>query len=136
MIIAPIVYSQKAFLKEGKALVCDINTEALSGGPNPFLPAGGLTYSELVQKRIANAIIYPEEAREYGWEGTVKIALHILSDGTLAYAAIKESSGYELFDQCALQTAKNLAPYSNFPSGSDLQELNVTVPIVYSLEKK
>jgi TonB family protein len=126
MITAPIVYSQKAFSKD--------NSKA-AGSASPFIPSG-ITYSELVQRRIANAIVYPEEARQYGWEGTVKLALHILSDGTLVYAAVKESSGHKLFDESALQAAKNSAPYAVFPPDSDLQELNVTVPIVYSLEKK
>jgi len=141
MVTAPIVYSQKAFSKD-LALPTNLQRNRPAGptperyrAGGPLIPDGA-AYSDLVQKRIAGAIVYPEEARQYGWEGTVKLALHILSDGTLAYAAVKESSGYDLFDESALQTAQKLAPYSNFPPGADLQELNVTVPIVYSLEKK
>ena len=33
-------------------------------------------------------------------------------------------------------TAKQLAPFLAFPSDADLQELNVTIPIVYSLDNE
>ena len=91
-------------------------------------------YVKSIQNKIANAIVYPQEAKDYGWEGTVRLGLLILSDGTLAFASVKESSGHEIFDEYALNTAKQIAPYSSFPADSQLQELNVTIPIVYSLE--
>jgi protein TonB len=89
-----------------------------------------------VQERIANTIEYPDEAREYGWEGTVKLSLLILNDGTLASSLVRESSGHETLDQAALQTAQAVAPYPDFPSESDLQELNVTVPVTFSLDQE
>lgn len=99
-------------------------------------PADIDEYVQAVQQKIAQAIIYPQEAERAGWEGTVKLSLFILSDGTLATAMIMESSGHEIFDQYTLNTARNLAPYSSFPSNVDLRELTVTIPIVYSLKKK
>jgi pilus assembly protein CpaC len=94
------------------------------------------TYIQMLQQKISQSIAYPKEAEQYGWEGTVKVGLHILNDGTLAFAMVKETSGYKLFDESALMTAKNIAPYSQFPIDSDLQELNITIPIVYSIQKK
>jgi TonB family protein len=94
-----------------------------------------VTYIQSLQDSIAQRIVYPEKARRYGWEGTVKLALHLFRDGTLASASIRESSGYELFDEEALNLVKNLAPYSAFPSEAALQELTVTVPIVYNLDQ-
>lgn len=131
IVTIPIVYSQKAALQEG---VCEPSVQVDdNAAARVFLP-GGMAYSEMIQKRLAESIVYPEEARENGWEGTVKLTLQILRDGTLAYASVKESSGYQLFDECALKTAKSLAPYSEFPTESELQEVNLTVPIVYSLK--
>ena len=98
-------------------------------------PADIDEYVRAVQQKIAQAIVYPQEAERSGWEGTVKLSLLILSDGTLATAMIRESSGHEIFDQYTLNTAKNLAPYSSFPSNVDLRELTVTIPVVYSLKK-
>lgn len=89
-----------------------------------------------VQQKIAQAIMYPQEAQRHGWEGTVKLGLLILNDGTLATALVKESSGHEIFDENALTIAQNNAPYASFPADTDLKELNVTIPIVYSLKKQ
>ena len=92
-------------------------------------------YVRELQKQIAQNVVYPKEAEQYGWEGTVSLGLLILRDGTLAYALVKESSGHEIFDEYALNTAKNIAPYGSFPSGTKLQELKISVPIIYSLKR-
>lgn len=134
VITIPIIYSQSPAPSSSVKQVCP-PVKASQKKAKPFI-SSGKTYEQLVQDRIARSIIYPDEAKQYGWQGTVKLKLRILKDGTLATAAVKESSGHEVFDECALQTAKNLAPYSVFPPESKLQELNVTVPIVYSLERK
>ncbi len=89
-------------------------------------------YAQALQKRISSAVNYPYEAKENGWEGTVKISLRILKDGTLADASVQQSSGYSVFDQDALNTAKILAPYQSFSSEMNMEELVVVVPIVYS----
>ena len=94
------------------------------------------SYVNSLQSQIAHSINYPAEAEDYGWEGTVKLGLLILNDGTLAMAMIKETSGYDLLDELALSTAKRMAPFDRFPPETDLQELNVTVPIVYSFSGK
>jgi len=88
-------------------------------------------YVHDVQQRISQAMVYPREAKRYGWEGTVKLGVLILKDGTLAFALVKKSSGHDIFDELALDTTKELAPFLAFPSDTDLQELNVTIPIVY-----
>lgn len=108
--------------------------------PRPGMGTGEIPrdmeeYVRSIQKRIAGAIVYPQEAERYGWEGTVKLGLLILNDGTLATALVRESSGYEIFDEYALNIARNAAPYASFPPGTDLKELSVTVPIVYSLKE-
>ncbi len=113
----PIVYSQKV------------------SKPAAAKSSSSQNYAAAVQQKIASAINYPDEARQYNWEGTVKLMLHILSDGTLAYAAVKESSGHDIFDEAALTTAKSLAPYTAFPADTNLQELDLTIPIVFSLQK-
>ncbi len=90
-------------------------------------------YIQEVQKTIAQAITYPEQAQEHNWEGTVKLGMLILNDGTLAYALVKESSGHEIFDEDAIRIAKSIAPYKNFPSNVNIQELNIMIPIVYKM---
>ena len=91
------------------------------------------SYIQYVQNMISAAVIFPNEAQEYGWEGTVKIGMMILRDGTLAYALVQESSGFEVIDQQALRIVKETAPYPNFPASSTQQEITVSIPIIFSL---
>jgi pilus assembly protein CpaC len=91
-------------------------------------------YVQTIQKKISRAISFPMEAKEQGWEGTVVLSLVILSDGTLNDARVQTSSGHEAFDKDAINTARILAPFSSFPEALKLEELVVTIPIVYSQE--
>jgi len=105
--------------------------------PAPYymgVPREMTEYVHDVQLKISQAISYPSEAQRNGWEGTVKVGILILNDGTLAFALVKESSGHDVFDEVAISTTKQLAPFMAFPSDTDLQELSMTIPIVYSLE--
>ncbi len=95
-------------------------------------PSAINSYAQVLQNQISSAVNYPYEAKENGWEGTVKLNLRILKNGTLANADLKQSSGYDIFDQDALNTAKMLAPYPSFSSDMDNEDVEVVVPIVYS----
>jgi TonB family protein len=58
----------------------------------------------------------------------------VYRDGTLKSVLVKESSGHEIFDQDAVNTAQILAPYAAFPVGIDVDEITLSVPVVYSLD--
>ena len=91
-------------------------------------------YALAVQQKISSAIAYPYEAQQNGWQGTVKLGLVIKQDGTLSDVYVKESSGYDVFDQDALNTAQILAPYAPFPENMREGEIAIALPIVYSLD--
>ena len=144
--LTPRILRQKETIAAGSASADadkDISLR-VKGGRQPYqnvapyylgIPREMTGYVHDVQQKISQAIAYPSEARQYGWEGTVKVGMLILNDGTLAFALVKESSGHDIFDEVALNTTKKLAPFAAFPSDTNLQELNVTIPIVYSLKK-
>lgn len=113
----------------------NISAKETSDSSTSMVPFEMSDYIKRIQEKILQATTYPEEAKQYGWEGTVKLGLLILNDGTLAVASVKKSSGYDIFDEYALNTAKRIAPYEQFPSDSKVQELNITIPIVYSLKR-
>lgn len=89
-------------------------------------------YVQAVQQKIAEAISFPYEAKEKGWEGTATLGLKILSDGKLNKVVLKQSSGKEIFDKDALNTAQIVAPFAPFPAEIDLEELDITIPVIYS----
>jgi len=99
------------------------------------LPPAMKDYVKQVQQQILGSVVYPKEAQEYGWEGTVKVGMLILNDGTLAFAMVKESAGRAILDDYALRTVKDAAPFTAFPEKTDLKELEVNIPIVYSLQR-
>ncbi len=106
--------------------------------PAPAMPAvkqmsaPATPYVRSIQTKISQAISYPYEALENNWQGTVKLKLHILKDGSLSEASVVQSSGHEVFDQDALNSAKIAAPYPPFTADFTSEDLIVTVPIVYS----
>ncbi len=91
-------------------------------------------YAMSVQQKILSAVAYPYQAQEQGWQGTAKLVLVVQRDGTLRSVVVTESSGYEVFDQDAVNTAQILAPYAAFPVGVESDEMTLTIPIVYSLD--
>lgn len=55
-------------------------------------------------ERTLNAhLSYPLLARRRGWEGTVRLALHIDQRGQVVRAEVAESSGHRLLDRAALE---------------------------------
>lgn len=144
--LTPHILTDRAAEKRKQAKKESTNSPSygLSAAPDPAsltvpyyigIPKEMDAYVQSIQDKISEAISYPQEAQDKGWEGTVKVGLLILPDGTLAYASIKESSGHKVFDEIALNTAQMAAPYDGFPSNTDLRELNITIPIVYSLNQ-
>ena len=49
---------------------------------------------------------YPALARRRGWQGTVVLAIMVLTDGSAGQVAVHKSSGHTLLDNSALKTIK------------------------------
>ena len=50
--------------------------------------------------------VYPDVARQNGWEGTVTLRLELLADGTVGEVQVARSSGYTALDTAAQEAAK------------------------------
>jgi len=87
-----------------------------------------------VQKTVFQSLNYPRLAQEAGWQGAVKIKLHLNSQGELLGAKISESSGYLSFDDNVLKIAESLSPYPPFPFDVELKDLWINIPIVYEMD--
>ena len=109
-----------------------ITKNAASG--SVMVPEALQPYARAVQEKISSAIAYPYEAQQNGWQGTVKLSLIVRKDGSLRDVIVKESSGYDVFDKDAVNTAQILAPYDPFPESITEEQLTITIPIVYSLD--
>ena len=89
--------------------------EHLPGGPEPEEPQpqtvvtpehrGALT--ELLPRYRRNpAPVYPQRAREQGWEGTVIIEAEVLPSGQCGQVRALTSSGHTILDDAALQAIR------------------------------
>jgi len=93
-----------------------------------------IEYSGIVQERILGKLVYPYKAKEAGFEGLVKLGLHISYVGDLLDAQVKESSGYKTLDDSALKTAKAVEIYPPFPPSLEIKDIWIDVPIMYKAE--
>ncbi len=87
-----------------------------------------------VQRRIFSSLNYPDLAKEAGWQGAVKIRIHLDYTGEVLDIRITDSSGYLSFDNSVVETAKSLSPYPPLPSSVDIEDLWIDIPIVYRLD--
>ena len=123
------------------------HVEEFAEGPKPT-PSSKLTifpeylqqeellseYILQVQRMVAQSLNYPRLAEEAGWQGTVKLRIHINYDGEVIDVKVAEPSGYVSFDNNVLATAKTLSPYPPFPPSVDLEDLWIDIPIVYRMD--
>jgi len=77
--------------------------------------------------------IYPQEAREKGYEGEVVLRVEILINGRVGQIEIKKSSGHELLDHSALTTVKQ---WRFIPAKKDdiAIPLWVNIPVKFQLQ--
>jgi len=85
-----------------------------------------------VMDLITRQLTYPAIARRKGWQGIVKLELHIESDGKISALHIDETSGYSVLDKAALQS---LQPASVPDAAQWLQgkTRDIVVPVEYKL---
>ncbi len=98
------------------------------------IPQAIAGYAKTVQDKISSTVVFPLEAVKNGWQGVVKLEVVVTRDGALKDVYIKQSSGYDVFDKSALNTAQAVAPFGAFPGDIQREELSLTIPIMYSAD--
>lgn len=79
---------------------------------------------------------YPSLARRRGWQGRVRIGLHVEADGDLTRIHLLESSGHALLDKAAV---KNVMELRNVPAAIqwlDGLDMDVILPVRYRLHER
>lgn len=90
-------------------------------------------YEDIIQKRIIDNLVYPVLAKDAGFQGTVKLNLHISYIGKLLEAKVQESSGYKILDDSALSVARSIDSYPPFPPSVTQKDVWIEIPVVYQL---
>jgi len=89
-----------------------------------------------LQKALLPRFDYPSAARRRGWQGRVRIGLHVEADGDLTRIHLLESSGHALLDKAAV---KNVTELRNVPAATqwlDGLDMDMILPVSYRLHDR
>lgn len=92
-------------------------------------------YRRRLTDLLARQQDYPRIAAMRGWEGEVRVRVRIARKGSLIGVTLDSSSGYEILDKHALAMLEGLGSLPALPEGFSPGELQVVVPVTYSLRK-
>lgn len=119
-------------------------TRQAGDAPTPAQPApaatGVETTRQTAREQLHNSILrlvssrfnYPLLARRKGWQGVVKLQVHIESDGRISRLQVEQTSGYPLLDRAALQSLQ-LASVPDAEQWMQGQAIDIIIPVEYRL---
>jgi protein TonB len=91
------------------------------------------------RRRLADLLArqqeYPRVAAMRGWEGEVRVRVRVARKGSLLGVSLDHSSGYEILDKHAIAMLEGLGGLPALPEEYGSSELQVVVPVSYSLRK-
>lgn len=85
-----------------------------------------------IMQILTEELTYPAIARRKGWQGTVRLELHIEADGTVSHLELDQTSGYPVLDRAALdclQTAR-IPDAERWLQG---ESTDIVIPVEYRL---
>jgi periplasmic protein TonB len=102
--------------------------------------AGMETARQTAREQLHNSILrlvssrfnYPLLARRKGWQGVVKLQVHIESDGRISRLHVEQTSGYPVLDRAALQSLQ-LASVPDAEKWMQGQAIDIIIPVEYRL---
>ena len=108
-----------------------VRTDGYGGRGKTTTP--GDTFLATPRYRDNSHPAYPRLAQARGYEGTVLLAVEVLSDGRVGRTRVKSSSGYVLLDQSALDTMKQWSFEPGKKKGLPVA-MWVDIPIRFALQ--
>jgi len=102
--------------------------------------AGMETARQTAEEKLHNSILrlvssrfnYPLLARRKGWQGVVKLQVHIESNGRISRLHVEQTSGYPVLDRAALQSLQ-LASVPDAEQWMQGQAIDIIIPVEYRL---
>lgn len=81
------------------------------------------------------APVYPQLARQRGWQGTVSLKVLVNRSGSPENVLIEKSSGYEILDRSARQTVRRWK-FKPAAIGGVAMDVWITIPVRFVLENE
>jgi protein TonB len=114
--------------------------ETPAPGQSPPAATGMETARQTAEEHLHNSILrlvssrfnYPLLARRKGWQGVVKLQVHIESDGRISRLHVEQTSGYPVLDRAALQSLQ-LASIPDAEQWMQGQAIDIIIPVEYRL---
>lgn len=116
-------------------------TQGSAAAPRGAQAGGGGITTEKAQQRYLNEhftyirdliikrLSYPRIARRMGWSGRVVVAFVVVEDGSVRSLHVRESSGYPVLDNSAMETVKSAAPFPRPPVAAE-----IVMPVQFLLQ--
>lgn len=89
-------------------------------------------YLVKIKKKFQSNLVYPEEAKKEGYEGTPVIKFTITESGNIRpnTLTIAHSSGYAVLDANAIKTAMLSAPFEH-----PIREMEIAIPVSFEVDR-
>lgn len=82
---------------------------------------------------VARRLVYPPLALERGWSGEVLLSLTVDPRGVLKHIHLVQSSGYEILDESALTTLRQIAQIADAQPWLNGSDMDLELPVIYRL---
>jgi len=93
-----------------------------------------LTYRDMIKRRLQENRRYPYAAKWKSLEGTVGLYFVIGKEGGVKDIKVTESSGAPMLDSEAAETVKRSSPFPRVPEEFGMNEMQMSVNIVFRLK--
>jgi protein TonB len=90
-------------------------------------------YGKGIWERASKSGSYPSLALQRGWEGVVKVLVRHARSGVAYQISVKESSGYKLLDEKAVEMVKTACAHYELPDTLAHKAFSAVVPIEFKL---
>lgn len=132
------IVNEERRIYENKETSKDVNTGMGNDSPNREIALARAknnidAYRRRLAEKLAQAKFYPKLAQRRGMEGKVMVHFVIDRAGTIQSAQIKESSGYGMLDEAALDAVYSIGRFDPFPEEITDAQLEITFAMVYKL---
>lgn len=92
-------------------------------------------YGATFSRWLARHKVYPRIAQVRGWQGQVRLRVHVARKGAVMEVEVTRSSGFDVLDQEAVDMVRRATPLPDLPLSLAGSEFNLEIPIVFRLEQ-
>jgi protein TonB len=126
--------------QQSPSVVQPVKTTAATAAPSATIASHPVLQQEETDRHIRSSVMelitreltYPAIARRKGWQGVVKLELHIEADGSITNLQLDETSGYSILDKAAMQCLQ-LASIPDAAKWLQGHAIDIVVPVEYRL---